>query len=600
MPDDSTMPSPSRDGADDPQLDPVELELIAYLDGELDPAAARKVEARMAADPKLRARAESLRRSYALLDFLPKSEPSATFTSRTLDKLPAVKSSPTGSPVSVPPPTRPSSSIPVVLATGTGSLSFSGLAPAPPRSGPGVLWAAGLILVVGAALGGGYLLTAAIRGHPSAPAIDLKEPTAADLRAPKNLPLYAAVDDFEMLSRSLASPEFFGEDPAVVSDGPTAIRPVETEPTTEANLADLTRTFRSFPPERQEKIRQLEHSLDDLDSARRDRLFRVLESYSAWLYRLPDADRKTILSAPTAEKRLEAILEVRRAQWVAHLPTAQRKQLQNLPGAERAALINQWKTEEIQRRESWRLPRAVTEAHRTGHPPWPFNDTKLRLEVIDFARTAYQPDDPTRSRLSSTDLARLQISLKLAQTEDGPEAAWLGLLLYEFNRPEGTKHLPRYELLPEPGTGKPVTEISDLWPAAIKHYDNNSRPGLHRKVIAHAGKWPDFAREVWDDLASAKKKLDIPSNFHFGPAKPDEFKPELKRFVQDVLIKKLTPAQAASLKSSEGKWPEYPRELIRLARIHQLSVPGVMLPGSPEHWKRAYDITRQESTRAGG
>ena len=43
-----------------------------------------------------------------------------------------------------------------------------------------------------------------------------------------------------------------------------------------------------------------------------------------------------------------------------------------------------------------------------------------------------------------------------------------------------------------------------------------------------------------------------------------------------------------SLKRSEGKWPEYPRELIRLARAHDLSVPGAMLPGPPKGWDRLY------------
>ena len=38
-----------------PPLDPFEAELVAYLDGELDPAAAGRVEARLATDPAARA-----------------------------------------------------------------------------------------------------------------------------------------------------------------------------------------------------------------------------------------------------------------------------------------------------------------------------------------------------------------------------------------------------------------------------------------------------------------------------------------------------------------------------------------------------------------
>ena len=65
---------------------------MAASDGELDPPAAQKVEARLAADPAFRTRADALKKTFALLDYLPRPEPSPTFTTRTLDRLPAVQS----------------------------------------------------------------------------------------------------------------------------------------------------------------------------------------------------------------------------------------------------------------------------------------------------------------------------------------------------------------------------------------------------------------------------------------------------------------------------------------------------------------------------
>ena len=38
----------------------------------------------------------------------------------------------------------------------------------------------------------------------------------------------------------------------------------------------------------------------------------------------------------------------------------------------------------------------------------------------------------------------------------------------------------------------------------------------------------------------------------------------------------------------EGKWPDYPQRLMKHAEEHDLSVPGVMLPGSPKRWKATY------------
>jgi anti-sigma factor RsiW len=58
--------------------------LIAYLDGELDDEASRHVEARISQEPAVRAEVESMKRTWELLDFLPRAEPSPTFTNRTV------------------------------------------------------------------------------------------------------------------------------------------------------------------------------------------------------------------------------------------------------------------------------------------------------------------------------------------------------------------------------------------------------------------------------------------------------------------------------------------------------------------------------------
>jgi anti-sigma factor RsiW len=58
--------------------------LVAYLDGELDEEATRRVEAQISQDPAVRAEVETLQRTWELLDYLPRAEPSATFTHRTV------------------------------------------------------------------------------------------------------------------------------------------------------------------------------------------------------------------------------------------------------------------------------------------------------------------------------------------------------------------------------------------------------------------------------------------------------------------------------------------------------------------------------------
>jgi len=62
-------------------------ELVAYLDGELDEEAAQALEARMSRDQELRAEADAMKKTWEMLDFLPRAEPSASFTHRTLERL---------------------------------------------------------------------------------------------------------------------------------------------------------------------------------------------------------------------------------------------------------------------------------------------------------------------------------------------------------------------------------------------------------------------------------------------------------------------------------------------------------------------------------
>jgi len=62
-------------------------DLVAYLDGELTGEAARALEAKLSLDPAARAEADALRRTWELLDFLPRPQPSLRFTHRTLERL---------------------------------------------------------------------------------------------------------------------------------------------------------------------------------------------------------------------------------------------------------------------------------------------------------------------------------------------------------------------------------------------------------------------------------------------------------------------------------------------------------------------------------
>lgn len=64
-----------------------QADLVAYLDGELHGEAARALEAKLSLNAAARAEADSLRRTWGLLDYLPRPQPSLRFTHRTLERL---------------------------------------------------------------------------------------------------------------------------------------------------------------------------------------------------------------------------------------------------------------------------------------------------------------------------------------------------------------------------------------------------------------------------------------------------------------------------------------------------------------------------------
>ena len=47
-----------------------------------------------------------------------------------------------------------------------------------------------------------------------------------------------------------------------------------------------------------------------------------------------------------------------------------------------------------------------------------------------------------------------------------------------------------------------------------------------------------------------------------------------------------TAEQLDALQRASGKWPEYPKMIMELARNNRLQVPGWTLPGAPQNWDR--------------
>jgi anti-sigma factor RsiW len=157
--------------------------LVAYLDGELDDKTARTLETKIGRDSQLRAEADTLRRTWELLDFLPQPEASAALSSRTIESVSTLR----------PTPRRRILRDPVVR-----------------RWVFGLGWAAAVLV----AFISGFAGTDSVikRNRPPAQqAVDVDQLLVGDHRVIENERLYQNVDDIGFV-RQLDDPELFGDD----------------------------------------------------------------------------------------------------------------------------------------------------------------------------------------------------------------------------------------------------------------------------------------------------------------------------------------------------------------------------------------------------
>jgi hypothetical protein len=313
-------------------------------------------------------------------------------------------------------------------------------------------------------------------------------------------------------------------------------------------LRDL-RAFWDLPAEGRERLRRLDRELHTKDATTQKRLWGVMERYSAWLEQLPEADRQRVLAAANPAERLRVIKEIRERQWLQQLPRKVREGLEKVPPQERAKETARLKQEERLHRRQWqRVPR----------PPARLGDFSPRVQA--FVNEKLLP------RLSPTEKERLD----KAQGR-WPQYAHTLVVLAE-------KH-PVLPALPPPYAAP--THYRDL-PLEVRQklpVAQLRARKLWGKLQKVDGQWPEFPLAV---VAAYKELHNGAAPPPLGASRPGEFPAAVKGFIEKGLRKFKDDAQ--HLRAAEGKWPDYPELLLKLARKHHLTVPGMTLPGPPELW----------------
>ena len=353
------------------------------------------------------------------------------------------------------------------------------------------------------------------------------------------------------------------------------------EPDHYARLRQDLRAFMSLPKERQDKMRRLDQDMHETTSEQSAKLTSALDRYVEWLASLPEADRLSIENAPNQEERLRRIRDLRERGWINRLPKAIQDELGSLAPDKRGQRIAELREADRKRRADWQLAMKNWEMlnrprgplHQPPQPQQPRvkQDEWMQSEIITFAALSLAPllNEGERNRLNST----LQASME--KKDPGPYMR----LLFELSE--------RHPIPYPPSPNKWPTRFGELPPDAkstlIKAKSKNV-PWPSPAAEKAEGKWPDYAEAV-AFFASRHTRI-FPTHVipGLGPSKPDDFTMPVQGFVKTKLMPVLSPEQKNRLKEAEGKWPAYPRLLMELAKLKELQIPGMKLPGSSEFW----------------
>jgi len=327
--------------------------LVAYLDGELDAESARRVDARLAAEPAVRRRLHELQRSWELLDELATEPAGADFTHTTLE----------------------------MIATAANEESKRQQADTRCTRRRRLWWkAAGLL---GAAVVG-FALVAMIRSNAN-------EQLAEDLPIIKNLKVFRHAESVEFL-QTLRNEGLFVDEPGKRAEDLSGPTTEQLTPSDRDMLRRRWEQFRQLPRSDRKRLRDVYKQLAEAPD--RDELRAIGNRYHEWLEELPPLTRSELLTMEP-ERRIERIKQLLRRQAESDLRRFD---------ATKAAALHQWMADQAERMIS-RLPESQREKYAWIRNP--------RARLLALGARGVGPDGRTdlRHLLRDEDLVAFRTTL---------------------------------------------------------------------------------------------------------------------------------------------------------------------------------------------
>jgi hypothetical protein len=244
-------------------------------------------------------------------------------------------------------------------------------------------------------------------------------------------------------------------------------------------------------------------------------------------------------------------------EWVDDQPKKVRDQYALLPEEAKKGFVAKARLEEHQRRQEWLIAGRFWNKLDKGEP--------LPARLADFS-----PD----VRLYYNEILRPLLSKEEDGRLEKAQGQWplYPLILVEL----ADKHPPA---LRGPKGPKTFAELPAETRKKFLVAKTNAYPP---KLVKSEGRWPDFAITLTSFIAAAKKGYALPKDF--WPWDHTCLSPPMLDFVDKKLKRALDNDEKLTLINAEGRWPEYPTTIQKLADKHHLTVPWLTLPVRREQW----------------
>jgi hypothetical protein len=298
--------------------------------------------------------------------------------------------------------------------------------------------------------------------------------------------------------------------------------------------------------------------------------------------RLRRLDRELHLLDPAVLARLSATLE-RYADWLERLPPEELRQVKAVPDKEKRLEV----VRGIYERQ-WvaRLPAAVRT--RLANAPEP-----ERKRLLDQLRRRHRQQRREWARaFKRWDELLRRPPLRYQDLEQDEQ-----MFVKEFLRPRLDEREKRHlDFTANRGRVFPVllVDLADHHPMALPGSKGPTKfeelPKPVRDRLPERAKGSAELKQAegnWPDygkqVARVARENNVPLPFEFLPERIEDLSWPVKRFVRRKLMPMLTPAERRRLRKTLS-WPEFPQLLDKLAREHKMRVPWLTLPGRPERW----------------